>query len=54
MTIMAMAIDTRRAKRKNTEIPDNLDDFGPANPRLSTEGGTEMNVHDEGGEDEAD
>jgi serine phosphatase RsbU (regulator of sigma subunit) len=54
MTILAMAIDTRRAKRKNTEIPDDSDDFSPANPRLATEGGTEMNGHGDDGEDEAD
>jgi hypothetical protein len=54
MTILAMAIDTRRAKRKNTEIPDDSDDFRSSNPRLATEGGTEMDVHDDDGEDEAD
>ncbi len=54
MTILAMAIDTRRAKRKNTEVPDGYDDDGPSNPRLATEGGTEMNSHSDGTLDEQD
>ena len=40
MTILAMSIDGRRAKRKTTTLPGMLPD-GPAKPaRLTTEGGT--------------
>lgn len=47
MTIVAMSIDQRRAKRKTTTLPGvaGVDAVGPA--RLSTEGGTEYNsTHD--------
>ena len=40
MTILAMAIDQRRAKRKSTTLPGVTSDTGPT-PRLSTDGGTE-------------
>jgi serine phosphatase RsbU (regulator of sigma subunit) len=39
MTIVAMAIDERRAKRKTTTLPGVLPD-GPSPTRLATEGGT--------------
>jgi phosphoserine phosphatase RsbU/P len=42
MTILAMAIDQRRAKRKTTTLPGVLPADLPANPRLSTEGGTAL------------
>ena len=41
MTIVAMAIDQRRAKRKTTTIPGVVPADVPATPRLATEGGTE-------------
>ena len=40
MTILAMAIDQRRAKRKTTTIPGVLPADVPSNARLATEGGT--------------
>jgi phosphoserine phosphatase RsbU/P len=40
MTILAMAIEDRRAKRKTTTLP-GIDTGDAAKPRLSTEGGTE-------------
>jgi serine phosphatase RsbU (regulator of sigma subunit)/pSer/pThr/pTyr-binding forkhead associated (FHA) protein len=41
MTIVAMAIDQRRAKRKTTTLPGVLPDEPVKKTRLSTEGGTE-------------
>ncbi len=41
MTILAMAIEQRRAKRKTTTIPGVLPAETPASTRLSTDGGTE-------------
>jgi len=41
MTIVAMAIDERRAKRKTTTLPGVTPAETPANPRLSSEGGGE-------------
>ena len=40
MTIVAMAIDQRRAKRKTTTLPGVLPDVIAAKTRLATEGGT--------------
>lgn len=40
MTIVAMAIAERRAKRKTTTFPGVLPDEAPASARLATEGGT--------------
>lgn len=40
MTIVAMSIDQRRAKRKTTTLPGVLPDFPPKKTRLETEGGT--------------
>ena len=51
MTIMAMAIEGRRAKRKTTTLPGvALVDGGSA--RLATEGGTPVGDHDDDGDDE--
>jgi serine phosphatase RsbU (regulator of sigma subunit)/pSer/pThr/pTyr-binding forkhead associated (FHA) protein len=47
MTIMAMAIETRRAKRKTTTIPEGLPIDPAHNPRLATEGGTPMDSQGE-------
>jgi hypothetical protein len=49
MTILAMSIEQRRAKRKTTTIPGVLPADVPSNPRLSTEGGTVLD--DDGDED---
>jgi serine phosphatase RsbU (regulator of sigma subunit)/pSer/pThr/pTyr-binding forkhead associated (FHA) protein len=49
MTILAMSIEQRRAKRKTTTIPGVLPADLPSNPRLSTEGGTVLD--DDGEED---
>jgi serine phosphatase RsbU (regulator of sigma subunit)/pSer/pThr/pTyr-binding forkhead associated (FHA) protein len=53
MTILAMAIEQRRAKRKTTTIPGVLPADLPSTPRLATEGGTEIEDED-GGEDGAE
>jgi len=42
MTIVAMAIDERRAKRKTTTLPGVLPDTPPRRTRLMSEGGTEL------------
>ena len=52
MTIMAMAIETRRAKRKTTTIPEGLPITSEANPRLKTEGGTVLEGHGETGDED--
>ena len=49
MTIVAMAIDQRRAKRKTTTLPGVAEAETPGHARLATEGGT---VADDAGEDE--
>jgi len=56
MTILAMAIDQRRAKRKTTTLPGVLPDAVPgAKPaRLKSEGGTVDDTNGEGGSDEED
>ncbi|HEY5926379.1 MAG TPA: SpoIIE family protein phosphatase, partial [Kofleriaceae bacterium] len=48
MTILAMAIEERRAKRKTTTIPGVLPAELPAATRLSSEGGTELTGPDSG------
>ncbi len=48
MTIVAMAIDQRRAKRKTTTLPGVLPVEAERKSRLSTEGVTESADHDEG------
>jgi anti-sigma factor ChrR (cupin superfamily) len=40
MTILAMSIEERRAKRKTTTLPGVVDENTPAPARLETEGGT--------------
>jgi sigma-B regulation protein RsbU (phosphoserine phosphatase) len=47
MTIVAMAIEQRRAKRKTTTIPGVLPADLPSKTRLSTEGGTAADDDDE-------
>jgi hypothetical protein len=47
MTIVAMAIEQRRAKRKTTTIPGVLPADAPASTRLATEGGTESDDDDD-------
>ncbi|HSD87434.1 MAG TPA: SpoIIE family protein phosphatase [Kofleriaceae bacterium] len=42
ITVLAMAIDERRAKRKTTTIPEVLPADAPSTPRLASEGGTEI------------
>ncbi|HEU0029325.1 MAG TPA: SpoIIE family protein phosphatase [Kofleriaceae bacterium] len=51
MTIVAMAIDQRRAKRKTTTLPGVTSPGIQSKTRLSTEGGTVAEPHD-GGDDE--
>jgi len=52
MTILAMSIDQRRAKRKTTTLPGVLPEDLAARPaRLATEGGTETNTVDEPADD---
>jgi serine phosphatase RsbU (regulator of sigma subunit) len=46
MTILAMSIEERRAKRKTTTIPGVATDGGPSNARLETEGGTPADEDD--------
>jgi serine phosphatase RsbU (regulator of sigma subunit) len=49
MTIVAMAIDMRRAKRKTTTLPGvSPADSGTSYPRLTTDGGTPAEEEDEG------
>jgi anti-sigma factor ChrR (cupin superfamily) len=52
MTILAMAIETRRAKRKTTTHPGISTADGAASPRLATEGGTPMEGAVDDGDDE--
>ena len=47
MTIVAMTIDQRRAKRKTTTLPGVAPADVPGSPRLSTEGGTPADEDDE-------
>jgi len=54
MTILAMSIATRRAKRKSTTIPGVLPADTQGNPRLATEGGTPFEDDGDEGEDEVD
>ncbi|MEJ7601060.1 MAG: PP2C family protein-serine/threonine phosphatase [Kofleriaceae bacterium] len=57
MTIVAMAIDSRRAKRKTTTLPGVtglLDDPPGTKTRLSTEGGTHDADHEDQDSDTAD
>jgi serine phosphatase RsbU (regulator of sigma subunit)/pSer/pThr/pTyr-binding forkhead associated (FHA) protein len=49
MTILAMSIDQRRAKRKTTTIPGVLPADIPGSPRLATEGGTEIDEDEDDG-----
>jgi hypothetical protein len=47
MTIVAMTIDQRRAKRKTTTLPGVAPSDVPGSPRLSTEGGTPADDDDD-------
>jgi phosphoserine phosphatase RsbU/P len=47
MTILAMAIETRRAKRKTTTIPGALPSDNTVHTRLASEGGTVMHDDDD-------
>jgi serine phosphatase RsbU (regulator of sigma subunit) len=48
MTIVAMAIETRRAKRKTTTLPGFVPGDVPGTARLATEGGTPAEPEDDG------